>query len=200
MNTLHEEGKDHDEEDDPNSANSETPISQGPISQAPVSQAPVSQAVEIRGCDTNGLQYAVPYTGNNEIVDRNLLLTINRMTFTLCIFNLAYLFVNFGLYVLRCGLMLFCLYHGVIKRNIYAVNIYISEATVNIFFVRPLLIVLWFHYDRMFILFFESIQIPFECYLLLKLITLRRKLIEHNQIPFACHAVSDVQVAVYDAD
>ena len=45
MNTLHEEGKDHDEEDDPNSANSETPISQGPI----------SQAVEIRGCDTNML-------------------------------------------------------------------------------------------------------------------------------------------------
>ena len=120
MNALHEEGKDRDEEDDPNSANSETPI---------------SQAVEIRGCDTNGLQYAVPYTGNNEIVDKNLLLTINRMTFTLCIFNLAYLFVNFGLYVLRCGLMLFCLYHGVIKRNIYAVNIYISEATVNIFFV-----------------------------------------------------------------
>lgn len=186
MNTLQEEVKDHDEEDDSNSANSETPI---------------SQAVEIRGCDTNnGFQYAIPYTGNNEIVDKNLLLTINRMTFTLCIFNLAYLFVNFGLYVLRCGLMLFCLYHGVVKRNIYAVNIYISEATVNIFFVRPLLIVLWFHYDRMFILFFESIQLPFECYLLLKLITLRRKLIEHNQIPFACHAVSDVQVAVYDAD
>ena len=98
------------------------------------------------------------------------------------------------------SLMLFCLYHGVVKRNIYAVNIYISEAAVNIFFVRPLLIALWFHYDRMFILFFESIQIPFECYLLLKLITLRRKLIEHNQIPFACHAVSDVQVAVYDAE
>ena len=37
MNTLHEEGKDHDEEDDPNSANSETPISQASVSQAPVS-------------------------------------------------------------------------------------------------------------------------------------------------------------------
>lgn len=163
------------------------------------SELAITQAIEIVDeTERSQTQYAVPYYPERRPIDKELIVTINKLTIFLAILNMPYLFTNFLFYVLRVGFMIFCQYHGVFKGSIYAVNAYTWEVLVSLFFIRPLLLAMWYHYDSYFMLSSECFQIPFELILLLKLKTLRKKITEYDDIiPLASHNNSDVAIAVH---
>ena len=155
---------------------------------------PVCEAVEINV--NNEMQHAIPYSSNRQFIEKELILSINKLTIFVCILNLPYIFKNFGIYLLRSGSMVICQYYGVFKENICVINVYIGELLINMFFIRPILLVVWFHADSLIILLFECFLIPFESMLLIKIINLRNKIIEYNQIPIAHHSDNNIAVLV----
>ena len=152
----------------------------------------ISQAVEIIGIDTScDLQHAIPYSHNREMVDKELLLDLNKLTTLLCLLNLPYLFKVFAFYVIRISFMLVCQYFGVFKKTIFVTNGYIGGCLINMFFIRPLLLITWFHLKQPLIFSFECFQIPFESILIIKLNILRKKIQECETIPIAQHHLND---------
>ncbi len=156
------------------------------------SDIPISQAVEIIDIDTScDVQNAIPYSYNREVVDKELLLNLNKLTSLLCLLNLPYLFRVFAFYVIRISFMLVFQYFGVFKSTICATNGFIGGCLINMFFIRPLLLVTWFHLKQPLMFSFECFQIPFESILIIKLNILRKKIQECEPIPIAQHHVND---------
>lgn len=156
---------------------------------------PVLRATEVFENNDMEIQYAVPYHSDRRLIEKKLLLCINKLTLILCILNLPYIFKSFSFYLLRVGFMIFCQYYGVLKENTCILNSYILETIFSLFIVRPILIIMWCHYNSFFILSFECFQIPFESILMVKLNIVRKKRIMQNSIPLANHECNDIPLA-----
>ena len=157
--------------------------------------------MEIRVTTENSeIQYAIPYYPNRRLIDKDLLLSINKLTILMCILNLPYIFKNFAIYLFRSGVIVTCQYYGVLKENICIINVYIGEILINMFFIRLILLVVWVHYDELFILLIECFQIPFEGLLLIKLINLRKNIIHYDSLPIAIHSENNnnIPIAAYE--
>tara|TARA_B100000475_G_scaffold200935_1_gene186687 strand:- start:679 stop:1245 length:567 start_codon:yes stop_codon:yes gene_type:complete len=162
-----------------------------------IQELPVSYLVEVNS-DTSDddIQYAVQYNHIRVIPDRKLLLTINKLTTMLSLFNLIYIFDNIFLYIMRVGFMMTCQYFGVFKGCLCITNTYIGGVLVNMFFIRPILLAGLYNDNKSFILLNEIIQIPFESMLLIKINILRKKLKENEEIPIAQHNNDDIPLAI----
>ena len=164
-------------------------------------EIPISRAVEVVNINVDEeLNYAIPCNNEILIIDKSLLITINKLTILLSILNLPYIFTNFAFYLLRVMFIMICRHYSVNKNTICATNIYIGGVLVDIFFIKPLVIGLWIIDKNVIMLIFECFQLPFEVMLFTRLVLLRKKIKRYSLIPMARHSNSELAVATYADD